>query len=297
MEARSLKYFIALAEDLNFTRASQRLHISQPVLSRQIKELEEEIGAQLLYRNSRSVRLTEAGTVFLERARVAMAAFDDALDQTRKVWNKSKDLLRIGYMPQSLDSFLSAAIESFSYSNPEIQIKLRDLPPGRQVQELCEGRLDIGLVGHACPELETEFDLFQILEIPLCAVLHQSHPLHSQPTINLIELKDDSFIELEESTFAGRNHVIASACQRAGFDPKTTDPVDSVGSVLGMISSGAGVCLMPEEVKRLAPKSIRFVPLDPPSASIIFHGIVKRGETRSAVRLFLQSCFDNAQKK
>ena len=290
MELRHLRYFLAVADELNFTRAARSLRISQPALSRQIKDLEEHLGVELLIRNTGAVALSPAGAAFVTRAQVVLSTVADAELAVREFAACRESRIDIGYMPAVFGSFLSSAMRIFRQTHDQVSLQLHDLPPGRQVEELRAGRLDIALVGRACPMLENEFDLFSIHKLPVVVALPSEHRLAGRKSIKVAELAEESFIRLSESAFPERNAFVREICEKGGFEPKRGPLADTLATALGLVCGEQGVLLVPSEVESVAPRNLAFVPLREPKTYIHFYAIVQRDEKRAAVRVFLQEC-------
>lgn len=284
VELRHLRYFATVAEEKNITRAAARLFVTQPALSRQIKDLEKLLGVALFVRASSGLSLTPAGQAFLPQARQILEQSAEAMLSMRRFIECRNHSLAVGYIAPALGSFLGAALQVFRQRHPQLEVKLFELPPGRQIEALREGRLDIALIGHACPELRREFELVTIRRIPLVAALSATHPLARRAAIKLSELKHEVFIGLDEATFPGRNEVIRAVCRKAGFTPRIAHEADGLSTVLALIGSGSGVGIMPDEVQQLPYSNVLFKPLRAPQRHINFCAALCIGEKRPAVR-------------
>lgn len=286
-ELRHLRYFVAVAQEKNITRAAARLFVTQPALSRQIRDLEKILGVELLIRAPGGLTLTPAGQEFLPLAQGLLEQGAEAALAMRRFGECRRRSLAIGYIAPTLGSFLGAALQVFGQRHPQIEIKLFEIPPGRQIEALREGRLDIALVGHACGELDREVELVTLRRIPLDAVLPAVHPLAKRKSLKLTELRHERFVGLDEATFPGRREVIEDAARVAGFTPRIAHSADGLSSMLALIGSGAGVGLVPEEVQHLPHPHAVFIPLRAPKSYIDFRAAVCLGEKRPAVRAML----------
>jgi len=290
-DLRLVKAFITVAEEQNFTRAARLLNITQPALSRQIKALEESLGVELLIRDTGSVRVSPAGEFFLSRARQLLADASETALALRQFMTCREHDLAVGYLAPNLGSFLADALTTFQQAHSSVQVTLHELSPGTMVTKLREGLLDIAIIGYACPELESEFDTFQIRSAPLQAVLCRKHPLAGKPSVSLSELADTPIVGLSAKEFPGRNELIRRLCEDAGFTPKFALEADGLASMMAFVASNRGVALMPDEVADMAPAQVVFLPLkDKPPASVSVTALVAKGENRQALRLFLNEC-------
>src|SRR4051795_636425 len=183
MELRHLRYFIAVAEELHFRRAAERLHMSQPPLSQQIRQLEEEIGAQLLSRNQRKVELTAAGVAFLERAREILDSVEDAARQARRVQRGEGGRLAVGFVGSAMYSFVPELLRAFRDHAPDITLRLQELGTSEQLRQLEDGRLDVGFV--RLPRARPELTFETVLEEPVVAALPDTHRLAQRSLLTL----------------------------------------------------------------------------------------------------------------
>ncbi|MFQ3457795.1 MULTISPECIES: LysR substrate-binding domain-containing protein [Bradyrhizobium] len=245
MELRHLRYFVALGEELNFTRAAERLHIAQPPLSQQIRQLEDELGVTLLQRNSRPVRLTEAGELLLARARALLANFETAVADTRRVGRGQAGKLAIGFVGSAMFAGLPDLIGSYRDACPDVELVLDEMLAAEIAEALRRRRIDVGF---ARPALLPEAGLAQrlILEEPYVAALPRAHPLAERDDIALAELSDDAFVLYPARPEPSVTGLIVAACQAAGFTPRLAQEVLHLQTAIGLIAAGVGVSLVPE---------------------------------------------------
>ncbi|MGY2922532.1 LysR substrate-binding domain-containing protein [Bradyrhizobium sp. USDA 3262] len=224
MELRHLRYFVALGEELNFTRAAERLHIAQPPLSQQIRQLEDELGVTLLQRNSRPVRLPEAGELLLARARALLANFETAVADTRRVGRGQAGKLAIGFVGSAMFAGLPDLIGSYRDACPDVELVLDEMLAAEIAEALRRRRIDVGF---ARPALLPEAGLAQrlILEEPYVAALPRAHPLAERDDIALAELSDDAFVLYPARPEPSVTGLIVAACQAAGFTPRLAQEV------------------------------------------------------------------------
>jgi len=288
MELRHLRYFVAVAEESNFTRAAARLHVTQPALSRQIRGLEEELGVELMIRSSGKASLSPAGRALLPDARQILELGAAAALNMRRFVECRQHVLAIGYISPALGSFLATALQVFNQRHPQVRVSLYELSPAKQFEALREGRLDIALVGNVCPAEEQEFDLFTIRKVAVCAVIPESHRLAKKGAVKLGDLAQEPFIGFAEDAFPGRNDFLREACKQAGFTPEIRHEADGLSSALALIGTGLGVCLLPEEVQSLSHRHAVFLPLEKPKVHVEFSAAVASGEKRPVVRTILE---------
>ncbi len=264
MELRHLRYFVVVAEDLSFNRAANRLYISQPALSRQIKSLEEELGVELFVRQANGLKLTEAGQFFLEQAQDILHRSQAAVQTIQTRYSSVEEPLSIGYIPTVLQSFLGKTLHCFGKTYPQVPIRFQEMPPSEQVKALREGAIDIAFMGNSPDELEVEFTVKCVRQVPVAALLPETHPLAKQKSIDLVELAAEKFIGISEQTFPGRNDRIRGVCQEAGFTPKFHLFADSHTSMIALVAAGQGITVMPSEATALPHPQVVFMPLHHP---------------------------------
>lgn len=286
MELRHLRYFVTVAEELNISRAAARLRISQPAVSRQLRDLEQELGVELLHRGNSKLKLTDAGEAFLAHARDLLRRSNNAATEMARFRPKAKRQFTVGYLAPILAT-LTPALRTFGQKHPEVEVVLREMAPADQVKALRAGHIDLALPGNTCPELANEFELVELEHIPFEVVLPDHHLLALRKRIALAELKDDPFIGFDESRFPGRNEVICQACQQAGFTPRLVHRVESLSALLAKVAAGDGVTLTPREVGQLPHPGAVLVPLKPPVPSVISAAVFRKGETKPLLVDFL----------
>jgi DNA-binding transcriptional LysR family regulator len=250
MELRHIRYFVAAAEDLNISRAAKRLNVSQPAMSRLIKDLESELGVLLFERERFGLRLTLSGEQMLYYAKQILALCQEA-KETISIAPTPAKTIKIGFLSPALDLFLAEGLREIHERDPGILVKTHELPPGAQILALRDKKIDVALLGNFNSAQLLDFEHKILFELTLKVALPSRHPLAERNTIELKQLATDDFIGYDEQSFPGRNQTIIKACKVAGFEPKLRYKVNSLMEVLAMISSGMGVCLMPEDVASL----------------------------------------------
>lgn len=262
------------------SRASARLRISQPAVSRQLRDLEEELGIELFHRQKPGLKLTVAGENFLAHARDLLRRSNNAAQAMAAFRKPTQATLRVGYIAPVLASLLTPALRAFAQKSPEVEVVLREMAPGQQVKALREGVIDLALPGNPCAELGKEFEIVVLRRIPFQAVLPDNHLLAQRKRVGLAELIDETFIGFDEDHFPGRNDVICRACQQAGFTPRLRHRVESLSALLAKVAAGNGVTLAPAEVSQLPHPGAVLVPLRPPVPSVASAAVFRKGEPR-----------------
>lgn len=267
MELRHLKYFVVVAEELSFSRASVRLYISQPALSRQIKNLEDELRVLLFLRQPKGLKLTVAGSFFLEQAEDILQRSYEAVQSVQARYSNIIEAdapLVIGYIPTILQSFLGNTLHNFGLAYPQITVHFLEMSPNEQVKKLREGTIDIAFMGNPPDELDEEFVVECVKKVLIAALITDTHHLANQQSINLAELATENFIGMSEETFPGRNDRIRNVCYCAGFVPNLYLFADSHASMIALVSAGRGVAIMPNEAASLPHPKVVFMPLHHP---------------------------------
>jgi len=290
MELRHLRYFVTAAEELNISRASARLRVSQPAVSRQIHDLEDELGVALFNRDNNGLSMTNAGESFLAHARDILRKSDEAATHMNSFRRQPLKELAIGYIASVLDSILTPALKRFTSKNGDTKVRLKELPPQDQVKGLRDGSIDLALLGNPCPELAVEFEVVVLRRIALQAVLPEDHKLAKRARIGLEELKDETFIGFDDKLFPGRNASICNACKDAGFTGRLLLREENLTALLANVAVGRGVTLTPGEVSRLPHSGAVFVPLKPPVPSVASAAVLRKGNRNNALTELLDLC-------
>jgi DNA-binding transcriptional LysR family regulator len=262
MERRHLRSLIALAEEGSFTRAAERVGIAQPPFSKQIRDLEREVGAELVLRLPRGAALTEAGLALVVRARAIEAAFAAAVLEARRLGTGVSGQLRVGFTetgifhPRVVDCFLS-----FREHYPGVELALEEQLSTVLVALLRDGKLDAAFIRPPYPSDEG-WDYCAVAEEPLLAAIPRAHRLAGRRSIRLTELRDELFVFYHRRVRPGLTDTIISACERAGFQPRESQVVPKITSALRLVAAGAGVAIVPASLSRLVSSDVCFLSLE-----------------------------------
>jgi DNA-binding transcriptional LysR family regulator len=262
MELRHLRYFIVLAEELNFSRAAERLHIAQPPLSQQIRSLEDELGLQLFDRTTRPLRLTPAGQVFLEQARQVFMQVEQAMVSAQRASRGELGRLTVGINTSIANSLLPDILRTFRRRFPDVELVLHEQSSYQQLQELCDRKIDVGFVNlhhlQNIDENNNTFSFIPILQEPFVLVLPESHPLAAQTQVSLEALADELFILPPAHLPSGLYYQIVSLCQHVGFSPKVKQEATWMSTVLSLVAGGVGISLLPANAQNLQRTGVVF---------------------------------------
>jgi DNA-binding transcriptional LysR family regulator len=270
MELRQLRYFVAVAQRLSFTRAAQQLHVAQPALSRQVRLLEEELGIKLLERNRRGTELTEPGRAFLAEACALLEQSARAIAVAQKTQRSSSAQLNLGYIWGLFHSLVPPAISRFRQILPETAVNLFDLSAIEQAQALLDGKLDAGFIGFAQDAQAPGLARRKIGSCPFVVALPARHPLARLRRVPLERLAGESFLSISEQTYPGAWHLIVAACAGAGFRPRTLQAVERGYTILGLVAGNCGIALLPDPLRNLPHQGVLFRPLLEPVEADLF---------------------------
>jgi DNA-binding transcriptional LysR family regulator len=284
MELRHLRYFVVVAEELHFRRAAERLHMSQPPLSQQIRALEEEVGATLLLRNQRKVELTAAGAAFFVRAREILAAVEDAALEARRVQRGEVGRLAVGFVGSAMYSFVPDLLRRFREQYPDIALRLHELGTTEQLRQLENGRLDVGFMRLTMtrPELRVE----TVLEEQVIAALPEAHPLASRTNLRVEDLEGQPLVLLTRSGSPGLRAGLAPAIDVLGGEEVITQEVAEMQTVIGLVAAGAGISLVPQSVRALKRQGVTYRPLDDGAPAVRLDMAWRRGDESPVIAAF-----------
>lgn len=257
VELRQLRYFVAVAEEGSVSRAAQRLHLSQPPLSTQLRQLEDELGVRLFERSNRGIVLTAAGTVFQAEARAVLARLEQGKRQAREAGREDVGTLTVGFVSIAALGVLPPALKAFRARYPAVEVELHELTTDAQVRELRAGRLDLG-VGLA-PVEEADLQFEGVLREPLLLAAPASHALaRGEGAVDLRAFAAEAFIIPPRPLAPGLYDVVMEQCRAAGFAPRVTQQARQMQTVIGLVAAGMGFALVPASVGSLRRVGVRF---------------------------------------
>src|SRR5438128_8520206 len=264
MELRHLRYFVAVAEDLNFTKAAAKLHLAQPSLTRQIHNLEAEIGVHLLNRSKNQVTLTEEGRSFLADARRVLALATESVQAVQRLSRGETGQLNIAYSSNFSFELLPETLGAFRLAFPHIALNLFDLNPAEQFRALEARKIDLGFVGLRPPASTRGLQWESIARHRTVVVLPVKHPLARKRQVNLGALKTLFFVGMSEKTHPGFRDWLCKACQQAGFTPRILQDAELEPALMTFVAEGLGVSLAREHIKKLPHPGVALRLLTPP---------------------------------
>jgi len=259
---RQLRYFVEIAEAGSFSAAAERLYIAQSALSRQIKELELQLGTVLFERTARLPRLTVAGQAFLERARHLLADLDKAERLAREIGQGLRGSLRLNHSSTvPLTGHLLQRLGGYLKDNPGVSLEIAQQSSEAQLEDIAEGRLEIGLLRLPVLRQHEGVELHALFDEPLLLAVAASHPLATAGSVRLGQLREERFISIPHRQRGGLSYLSASLCMNEGFFPQAAQVVSRKTTQLQLIQAGFGVALLPLSMREIAPPSVSFVPL------------------------------------
>ncbi|MBO0958493.1 LysR family transcriptional regulator [Neobacillus sp. MM2021_6] len=265
MELRQIHYFIEVAKREHVTEAAHALHVAQSAVSRQLVNLEAELGVDLFIREGRNVKLTPIGTMFLEQMQQAMKLIDNAKREVEEYLDPEKGTIRIGF-PSSLAAYtLPTAISAFRERYPHVKFQLNQGSYTHLIDGVIKGEFNLALIGPV-PKKEKKIKGKTLFTENIVALLPQSHPLATKRLLTLNELRDDSFVLFPKGFIL--HEIIVNACVQLGFEPQVSFEGEDIDAIKGLVSAGLGVTLIPEiTLIDSLPRSTVKIPITEPNVS------------------------------
>jgi DNA-binding transcriptional LysR family regulator len=281
MELRALKYLVTVAEEGNMSRAAARLFISQPAVSRQIKDLEEAWGVTLFLRKSNGMELTPAGEFACSQAKNILARALDLERSMKGMSLENEKSLCIGYIPTALPGFLSQVLRRFYDRFPEVKLDIQEMHPQDQVSALKSDQLDLALLGTACDSLKDSFEVEHLAKVALCVALPDHHLLSLRKSLEIKELVGEKWITLDEKLFPGRTELLHELEIAAAQKLTILSKARGLSEILGRVASGSGIAVVPQDVSQLPHPNVVFIPLAKPRI-YLYQSAVWRKDAESA---------------
>ena len=263
---RRLNYFVTVADELHFGRAAEILHIAQPALSQQIRQLESDLGLRLFERTTRRVSLTPGGSAFLPHARHLLVTAQGVARAAAELRAGQRGNLRVGFVDSAAYEFVPRFLHRFRQASPAVTLQLHTMSSDEQAAALVAGQIDIGIarvtLDHA-PLLATVVD-----DEPLVAAVQSSHRLASEPSIRLSELRDDEFVGFAREQSPTLHARLRAMLAPHGVSYSPAIEATEYTTILGLVAAGEGVAIVPAGVQSLRLGGLTFVPISDPEASV-----------------------------
>jgi LysR family transcriptional regulator, benzoate and cis,cis-muconate-responsive activator of ben and cat genes len=263
MELRHLRYFVAVAEEQNVTRAAARLHVSQPPLSRQIRDLEDELGVALFEHTARAVRLTEAGRVFLAEAQAVLRRAEEAVHTVKSVANGERGEIHVGYAPSLTVQLLPRALRAFQDSSPGIRVQLHDLSTGEMLRGLREERLHVALLIYPSEKALAGLIFEELARYAVCIAAHPSHRLARARKIGVADLINERLIAYARDGYPEYHDWLTALFAPFRQVPQIAEEYDSSTSLIAAVEAGRGIAVVQQGFECLAGLRLKVRPLTP----------------------------------
>jgi DNA-binding transcriptional LysR family regulator len=257
IELRQLRQFVAVAEEMSFHRAAERLHMAQPPLTAAIRKIEQELGVILLERGNRVTRITEAGQVFLIEARRTLAQFERTLGNTRRAALGLTESLRLAFVDSTVNALLPGILRQFRLAHPQAEFHLQEATTAEQLIALRDDRADLGMV--VLPITPQEgLQILPFLYDRMVLALPENHPLAAQQQVTLSSLAEQPWVLFPAHYGPGMHTAILQACAVAGFSPRIVQEARQMQTIGGLVAGGMGIALMPALFARLQSPGVVF---------------------------------------
>ncbi len=294
MELRHLRYFIAVAREENVTRAALKLHVSQPALSRQVRDLEDELGFALLERTAKSVRLTDAGRVFLAEAQAVLDRAAEAVERARARAGRIQGKLQLGYAPSPSVEVLPRVLRSFQAKFPSVRVMLHDLSAEELIAQLHESKLDLALTVRPWGKSSRGLSFTELARYPWCVAMAPGHALARARSVAVNQLLAEPLLGYTRKDYPDYYSEIEERFATASRKPAFAEEHDSVTSLIAGVEAGHGVAILPSCVSCIAGPRLRLVPLRPAGAPLVV-GILRLQKTSPLVEEFVKTSLPAGQ--
>ncbi len=264
MELRQLRYFVAVAEEMNFRRAAERLRIAQPALSQQISKFERELKTTLFERTTRHVELTDAGRILFAEGRRVLAEADHALAAVHRCVHGEVGLLRIGFVSSAALRIVPATVRAMREAWPGVHVQLSESTTDPQLAAIADGALDIGIVREV-DEID-DIVVRPLMREPLLVAMHASHPFAHRTSLRLAELRGEQFLTFPRQRVSRLYDHIAALCHAAGFRLEAAQEAIEFPTLLGLAAANTGITIVPKSLQALRLPELCYIPLADPHA-------------------------------
>lgn len=289
MDLRHLRYFIAVAEEENIGRAANRLHISQPPLTRQIQQLEDELGVRLFRRTPKGMELTQAGELFLEEARNIRAVVEQATERTQRAGQGKLGRLDVAIFGSAILDAIPKLLLSFKNTHPEVKVVLHTMTKAEQIDALRQRRITVGFNRMLGPLAEIGTEL--VTTEALLLAVHERDPLSALPAIPFRALADNPMVLFPTGARPNFVDKVMALCHERGFEPLVSQEVGDAVTGVALVASGFGVCLVPESATTLKIPGVTYRSfIDAPSQAFVDLSCIFRLDDQSPIlRAFLDT--------
>ncbi|MDX2214019.1 MAG: LysR family transcriptional regulator [Oculatellaceae cyanobacterium bins.114] len=267
MELRQLRYFLAVVEEMNFSRAADRLQIAQPPLSRQIHQLETELGVELFHRTKRQIQLTEIGKIFLAEARQILERVDQGMKTVARANRGEMGQLVVGFEGSSTYDVIPVSLKVYRERFPDVDLAVYAMTTEEQFQALLDGRIQVGFM--VSPLKNKYLTLEPILRESLVLALPENHPLAVKSQVKVQDLESEAFIMFHRHRGCGLYDNAIAVCRRAGFSPRVIQEADEMQVILGFVAAGLGIALLSASVQQFQRPGVTYRSLLPATPKVV----------------------------
>ncbi len=287
MDIRKLRYFIAVAEELHFNRAAEKLNMTQPPLSQQIQALEKELGVKLLERSKRQVRLTPAGAVFLEEAKTILAQLERSIKTTQLAGRGISGHLVIAFVDSAAGGLMIDILKGFREHFPQIQLTLREMTSAQQEQALLDGSVHVGFLRAIEPAKHLAYRTFAIES--LFAVLPEQHPLARQPLLSVSSLECEPFVLFPRHLGVGFHRLIMEFCSQHGVYPNVVQEAIQMYTIVNLVAANLGVSIVPSSVAEFRRSGVVFRPFKESAPPVPLYAAWRTDTDKAVLSAFLET--------
>jgi LysR family transcriptional regulator, benzoate and cis,cis-muconate-responsive activator of ben and cat genes len=288
MELRHLRYFVAVADEQNISRAALKLHISQPPLSRTVRELEDEIGFKLFERSAKSIKLTQAGRMFLIEARGVLQSAADAVSKTRKAVNLYNGELNIGYAPSLALQIIPQTLRTFQTKFPKVRVTLHDLSTGEMLSRLREEKLQLAITSQLPARFLHGLKTAQVARHPISIAVAPKHPLAKSKSVTLERLALEPLSILSPKDYPESEEMFGKVFARVKRKPQIVSEYDSITSIIAEVEARRGFAFVPTSLRGTLGVGLKFIrPI--PALSVAVVAIWRKGSETEALQYFITS--------
>ena len=295
MELRHLRYFIAVAEEENVSRAAMKLHVSQPGISRQIRDLEEEIGFDLFERTAKSIKLTTAGKIFLKEARAILQRTEDAVQNARAAVGGSGEL-HVGYAPSLTARFLPQTLRAFQEALPKVRVKLHDSSTEEMSEGLRTGKLQISFTVRVTQGAWRDFNFAELSRDRFCVAVAPKHRLASKRSVKLEDIAREPLVIYSRKDYPEAYKSIVTLFSKLKVKPRIAEEHDSVSSLIAAVEAGTGISIATGQLACTAGWRLKLIPFSPPLDPLII-GAAWKGKLTQSAEKFLTCAKQFASNK
>ena len=287
MELRHLRYFVAVAEEENVSRAALKLHVSQPGISRQIHDLEDEIGFQLFERSAKSLKLTAAGKVFLTEARVVLQHADEAVKKARAAAGGTSGEINVGYAPSLTIQILPQALRKFQEKFPGVRVVLHDLSTEEMLSQVGEKKLQVALTVRPPAKLLRELNFEELARYEGCVAVAPKNPLAKLKSVSLEQISREPLIAYTRKDYPEYHAMLEKLFAPVGRKPRIAGEHDGVSSIVAAVEAGRGFALVPSCVASMVGPRLKLLPIKPALPAIPVVAIWRKQSESEMVKHFI----------